>query len=466
MRQELKEYNYDWMLWRTINPGSRLADGSAKELAFSYRYIPYFKGILKTILDQGPSGRLFLKMLDQYFENIILAKERGQKLAMTTFCFCPAICYALDTIPICLEVLTAIGAMMWKRGNFDYLDHTLELGFTETACSSQRGALGAYLSGLTQEIDFIVCDSAGICDTNANSYSFTASYLHKPFFQLNYPQTLGDSQTNDYHLQDYLALIDFMEQQTGKKLDQDRLRKILREIAKQDSLLLELEDLHRLKPNPVPSIFNLFTYCGRFIFSGQPMYTRLLKTMLHQAQENASKGKSGNSSGSEKLRVLMCYIDHYTLNLNFFHWLDKKGISQAGSILSFSFREQAPYAELLPGATYSLNDKDLPAMLNSLAQLNARMPMVRSIRGPFDQPNMWLEENLAAAKVFDINVIIYNGTPGCRNTWGMVKPFARELEKHGYPVHIMYTDAFDDRMESWEATRERLDEFFNVRGLL
>jgi hypothetical protein len=30
----------------------------------------------------------------------------------------------------------------------------------------------------------------------------------------------------------------------------------------------------------------------------------------------------------------------------------------------------------------------------------------------------------------------------------------------------MYSDAFDDRVESWESTAERLDEFFKVRGLL
>ena len=71
-----------------------------------------------------------------------------------------------------------------------------------------------------------------------------------------------------------------------------------------------------------------------------------------------------------------------------------------------------------------------------------------------------------ASDVFEVDGMIYCGTPGCRNTWGMVKPFAREIEKHGLPVHLMYSDAFDDRVESWEATAGRLDEFFKVRGLL
>ena len=106
------------------------------------------------------------------------------------------------------------------------------------------------------------------------------------------------------------------------------------------------------------------------------------------------------------------------------------------------------------------------SLIDAIAQMNARLPMTRSIRGPYDKKNMWLEETLAFAKLCRAQCIIYNGTPGCRNTWGMVKPFARDIESQGFPVHIMYGDAFDDRVESWAATRERLDEFFQVRGLL
>ena len=105
-------------------------------------------------------------------------------------------------------------------------------------------------------------------------------------------------------------------------------------------------------------------------------------------------------------------------------------------------------------------------MLESLAQLNAREPMPRMVRGPYDGPNQWLDETLALAKIYDADCVVYSGTPGCRNTWGMVKPFAREVERHGYPMHIVYADAFEEREESWEVTKDRLEEFFHVRGLL
>lgn len=188
--------------------------------------------------------------------------------------------------------------------------------------------------------------------------------------------------------------------------------------------------------------------------------------MLEQVQRNAKDGLSGLVSGEEKCRAFMCYIDHYTLDLNFFDWLDNTGMAHLGGILSRSFRDSAGYTADLQGSTYGIDTRSPDAMLTTLAEMNATLPMVRSIRGPFDRPGMWLEESLSLARSFKADCVIYNGTPGCRNTWGMVRPFAREIEKAGLPVHIMYGDAFDDRVESWENTVNRLNEFLSIRGLV
>jgi hypothetical protein len=105
-------------------------------------------------------------------------------------------------------------------------------------------------------------------------------------------------------------------------------------------------------------------------------------------------------------------------------------------------------------------------MIDSLGMINSRMPMIKSIRGPYDAPNMWLEDTLGLAKIYKADFIVYNGTPGCRNTWGMVKLLARDTEKAGFPTYIMYADAFDARVQSWEATEERFMEFLKVRRLV
>ncbi len=466
MRPEIREYHYDWLMGGTLKTAANFPRGTKKETEKTYPYIPYFKNVIKTLVDTGDPGVQTLQLLAAYYENILTAHDKGKKCCATTFCNSPVILYAMDIVPVTLEMLTAIGSLVWKRGMFDYMDYCVETGMPETSCSSQRGSQGALLSGLCEKIDFAICDTPGVCDTNANAFAFLSEYLNLPFFQLNYPSSIGDDRSQKYHVDDYKSMIAFAEAQSGNRLDYDRLAEVLAEVDKQDALIADLEDMLMLKPTPINPIYNMMLYGGRFCFSGHSRYTKLLESMVKTAREKALSGETGLKNGKENLRVFMSYIDHYTVDLNFFNYLEERGIASVGSILSRNFRDNSPYADALAGSTYGIDASSPEAMLDSVAQMNARLPMVRSIRGPYDQKGMWLEESLTFAKMYQADCVIYNGTPGCRNTWGMLKPFARDIEKHGIPCHIMNDDAFDDRVESWEVSRERLDEFFTIRGLL
>ena len=464
MRPAMMEYNFDWMMKSAMAAAALLPKGTEKEQEIVFEHAPYFQGILGTIFGMGKPGVALLEMLSEYFDNVLKAHERGHKICMTSFVQTPAIFYAMDVVPLCMELMSAFASLMWKRGAYDYLDHATQIGLPETSCSSQRGSMGAYLAGLGEKADFVINNMAGSCDTNINAFAFAAAYLDIPFEHQSYPATLGDERSENFHIKDFKNTIRFLEEQTGTRMDEDRLREICKEIDKQDALMRDIEDLQRLKPNPVPGACGLFVTTGRCMCQGLPEFTHLLESIVEVGRENAAKGLAGTKSGKENVRCLVTYIDHYTLDVSFFNWLSEKGISYFGGCVANALSGKSLLAEYLPG--YTMNTKNLDTMLESLAQLNARQPMPRMVRGPYDGPNQWLDEALAMSKIYDTECMIYSGTPGCRNTWGMVKPFAREIERHGYPIHLVYADAFDERVESWEATRDRLEEFFHVRGLL
>lgn len=466
MRNELKEYNYDWMLWALFTTASKLRNSTEKEYKYLLNFIPTFRHVSEALMNHGEVGVALSRMVAHYLNNIMTAHKKGKKIAATTFCFNPAIFYAMDVIPITLEVMTVLGTLVWRRGTSAYLDYANEVGFTETSCSSQRGSLGAYLAGLGEKIDFVVCDSPGVCDTNANSFSFASSYLDLPLFSLDYPPVLTEHRASEYHSEDYKSLIAFIEGQTGRKLDVDRLREVLEEMNKQTEIITEIEELGTLIPSPIPGIFQFFIYACQFLFAGLNDSTHVLELILKQVKENVKNGVSGITSGKERTRVLMCYIDHYTADMRFWNLMEKHDVAICQSILSTFWQKDAPYARGRENETYFIDTTDINTMIDSIAATNSRMPMVKQIRGPYDSPGMWLTDTLAEAKVYKADCIIYSGTPGCRNTWGMVKLLARDTEQQGYPTHIMYSDAFDDRVQSWEATASRLEEFFTVRKLL
>jgi hypothetical protein len=465
MKRETKEYNYDWNLWSIIENGAKTYDGSRKEYESLLGLLPHFRDVLNAIISQGEPGILLMKLLAKYLKTAITAHDEGKKVAMTSFCFAPPILYAFDIVPLLLEPMTVFGTFILQRGTSEYLDYCCEVGFTETSCSSQRGALGAYLAGLGVRPDMIVCDSPGICDTNANSYSFTSAYLNIPFYQLSYPPTLTDDRAGSYHRQDFRNLISFLEEQTGKKLDIERLRDVVNEIEKQTELINEFNEFQRLVPSPVPGFFNLFLYSGNFLMGGTADFTDLLEAMLKKIRENEKKGISGTTSGRERLRGFFSYIDHYTTDLRFWNFLDRNEISHLGCILSTFWEDGAAYSDERPEAVFKIRKDSLDDMIDSLAMQVSRMPMVKSVRGPYDAPNMWFDDTLVMTRVMKADFVTYFGSMGCRNTWGMVKPYARDLERLGIPTLIIYADAFDDRVMSWEAVTDKMSEFIHLRGL-
>ncbi|MBN2283033.1 MAG: 2-hydroxyacyl-CoA dehydratase [Deltaproteobacteria bacterium] len=465
MKQETTEYNYDWMLWSILENAAGSDDGTAKEYRALISLVPHFREVLDALVRCGREGVLLLKLLARYLRQCIEAKERGKRIALTSFCVATPILYAFDVVPMCLEALTVLGTFVLRRGTAEYLDYCCEVGFTETSCSAQRGALGAVLAGLAVRPDFIVCDSPGICDTNANSFAFAGAYLDVPFFQLNYPPTLADERANAYHHRDFRHLISFLEEQTGRTLQETVLSDILQETRIQDEISCELMELQRLVPAPAPGIYDLMLYGGKFMMGGTPEYTELLRSMVKRARENAKRGIAGTTTGRERARGLFCYIDHYTTDMRFWSWLNDHDITHLGSMLFTFWQEDACYARGREEEGYRIETGTLDDMIGSLAGQMSRMPMVKQIRGPYDAPHMWLDDTICAARLFKADFVAYIGTMGCRNTWGMVKLLARDLERLGIPALVLYADAFDDRIQSWEAITDRIEEFIHLRRI-
>ena len=215
----------------------------------------------------------------------------------------------------------------------------------------------------------------------------------------------------------------------------------------------------------MPTVHNLNIYAANLFYKGVSVGTQILKAILDNAKENAKNGVAGN--GSERLRGLWCYIDHYCDHGKYFSELANMGISHVGSMMTDFWQPNAPISRGGKEAeTYGeINLTDMDTMLLGLMGQTSRLPMIKQIRGPYDATAMWMEDTISAAKVFKADFIVFMGTMGCRNTWGMVKPFSREMEKAGLPTLISYSDSFDSRIESSDTMLDKLMEFLKVRGL-
>ena len=269
----------------------------------------------------------------------------------------------------------------------------------------------------------------------------------------------------EYHRKDLRAMISFIEEHAGTRINEGKLRDLLEEQKRQDEIASELYVFMRLTPCPVPPIFQLFHYGGRLTMPGRKSYTALLEAMLKVARKNANAGIAGTASGKERVRLLMCYIDHYTTDGRFWEWLDTREISLLPTLIFNFWHEGANYAAGKASETYHIDTSNMDTMLDSLADLNSRMPMVKQLRGPYDAPHMWLDDLLGMSKLMKPDFLVYIGSMGCRNSWGINKLLQRDCEREGIPTMLLFADAFDDRVASWESIMDKLNEFMRVRRI-
>lgn len=466
MRKEFKEYGYDWMLYTLSRTAKSALSATDKEFDALLRLLPHLQtpiGLLGTL---GDAGRHLMTAVEGWMHNICFAEEKGLKRVLTTFCFPAGVLKAFDCVPLNMEIMTGFGNLLWPRGVYEYYDYCTELGMTDTSCAGQRGAIGAYLAGAGSRPDFVLINSPGFCDSNMNSFQFYASYMDVPFYATNCTPELTSDRARAYHRKDFRTMLSFLEEQTGKKMDWDLLREVIRETQRQDALVDEIMTLMAAVPNPVPGIATIVMYMVKLAFSGFSEATPVLEEILRVSKENYSKGISGNRSGKETARLFPFYIDHFTLGFRFWKFLDRYDISHMGSLLNYFWNEGAPYYKGNPDEMYHLDLSSEDAMIDGLADQLQRMPMVKQIIGPMRSKTQWLEDTLNSAKLFKADCLTYIGTLGCRNSWSVVKSMVRETEKAGLPSYILYSDAFDDRAVSWDACEDKLLEFFKVRKIL
>lgn len=467
MRRQTLEYDYDYKLWSLLNIGSKIFNGTHKELRGLLKSVAQFRPMLRPIIDSGEPGNLFLKAVGEYIDDILTAHEKGKKLCLGTFLCNKLIIFAFDNVvPTWCEPHVGFGNMTFRQGISEYMDYGCEVGFTETSCSAQRGYIAALLAGLGQRPDFAVIGASGPCDTNPNSVQFYTSYADIPLITLDTPATFVDDRVTDYQIRDAKAFIASIEELAGTRINEAKFRELLEERRKQDELLNELMDLMTLKPCPVPAIFHLYAFGTQICMPGRKCTTALYESMLKTVRRNAEEGRAGTYSGKERTRMMMVFIEHYGVNAQYWEWMMQNDVSPMPAITGYNWNPGANYSVGREAEAYhQIDTTNLDTMIASYVGINSRMAMNKQLRGPYDAPTQWLDDILGSAKIMKPDFLVYAGSMGCRNSHGVNKLLQRDCERAGYPTLITFVDCFDGRVLSFESFTNNITEFMKVRRI-
>ena len=296
------------------------------------------------------SSREMFSMVKQYYKDSFKAKEEGKLIAWITGSDPEELLWAMDIIPVYPEnFATACGA---KQLSSILCEKAEAEGFSPDICSYFRTAHGyavgrdklelRYPGGGMPDPDLVFCTLDG-CQTETTWMYLMAKRYDVPAFIVDNPivpsrvRVREEGPEIDRYYVDYVvsqleAAVEFLEEVSGRKMDEDRLREALRLSNEAAKLWIQILELRKSVPCPA-SAEDMNSLAGaRFILLGTQRCVD-----IHQKVLDEIKGRVERKEGvipEEKYRL---YIDGippwYSLGL--FHHFHQYG---AVSVIEFYSR--------------------------------------------------------------------------------------------------------------------------------
>ena len=164
------------------------------------------------------------------------------------------------TLFVSYEILTSMnvsgmfveffGAMLSSTGlSQKFLEIAENKGFSTDSCSYHRTIIGAAMNGIIPQPDVFIGASIP-CNGGVEALRRIGELFNKEVFILNIPIETT-SKSVDYLIDQYEQMINYIEEETGKKLDYNKLKQSIRYNNEVREYMLEIEDLCKHIPSPI-----------------------------------------------------------------------------------------------------------------------------------------------------------------------------------------------------------------------
>jgi benzoyl-CoA reductase/2-hydroxyglutaryl-CoA dehydratase subunit BcrC/BadD/HgdB len=396
--------------------------------------------------DLVPHGRLIAGGLElrisHYEETFRAMDERHKKLGWYEFCLTPELFLAMDIIPFLGEAHPDALTRGTPEACWEYVDIAEAAGVPSELCVLDKVMYGAMLANEMPRADFIVTGSAP-CDSSRIGYQMFEQLADCPVFRLDAP--VEDSrEAHLYYASEIRKLIGFLEEQTGTRLDPDRLREVCEESNRATEAFLEWFELRRARPCPQGSVVASSAYMAMATHLGTPELTRYLEFLCDDGAQAVAEGRG--AVPDERHRVLW-YNVPVTFDLGLHQWLEEsfKVVVLMDQLACFC-REDP------------IDTTSLDTMLLGLARrgLETTMSRLRVTGQKMNQQFLRDYEDLSA------DCVVFPTGVGCKHVWGWLSLLREICRERGIPICVFDLDWMDSRVRSIDSIRTTLEQFFTT----
>ena len=389
--------------------------------------------------DVRQSEMMYYQMLTDYFTRLLNARENGDFIAAHTVFFPAELIYALGLVPMHTETTTWMTSLFTGECS-DLLSAGSGLGLASEICTPHRGLAGAFALGAIPRPDVMLWSNM-VCDNTAKSGELLMEIARCPGFFIDHP--FQDSpEEREYLVSELGDMVGFLEEQSERRMDWDRLSETVAEMDRQIQLIRDINGLRKSIPSPFGSRRFLELLTIDYLFPGQPEATRYLETLKQELADMASQGTG--AVPNERFRLMSLFIPPMYL----MGFLER--ISQEFGAVSV----------IEPFFTYWGEGRLDPSHpLESVARKSYMLPEMR-MYGPLD--SRALDAITGCAEQYRVDGAIYYADVGCRHSCATIKLFKDTLSEVDVPVLTLDCDVVDPTITSQEEVREKLERFFEL----
>jgi benzoyl-CoA reductase/2-hydroxyglutaryl-CoA dehydratase subunit BcrC/BadD/HgdB len=387
------------------------------------------------------SDEMWYELLAKYFRKVMTAKEEGKSIIGHTVLIPTEIFYAMDIVPMHLENTAALISNV--LGKFDESFSTAKaFGLTPEVCSGHRLLAANVVQGWLPRPDAIVWSNQ-VCDNTAKSGDVIMEAYESPGFFMDRPYNYTPRSVK-YFARVLEDLIHFLEEQTHKKMDWDRLSEAVEHSRRIVELYSEMAKLRKAIPAPMRNRRFAHLLQIEWYWGGTTEAIDFFECVRDEIKTRVEQKKG--FAPEERYRLLTLFLPPMSM-WKLLDWMEKE--EGAVSVMEpFCFH----WGEM---------EIDPKKPLESLARKNFQRVICRQMHGPADEGIV--QDSVTDAIAYKADGAVYWAHIGCRQACACIRMVKDALmAKAGIPTLVLDNDALDPTFTTEDELKDKLEGFFEM----
>lgn len=404
---------------------------------------------MATIMTEGRNGTALkavkMVLLEQtkatvrMLQNIILDPDNT---VMIHVMIPNQILQAMDLKVFTMETAANIIGMVDQHASYPYLDAMYNNGLPDNTCTYSTQTPGMFMAGEYPKIAKCMVTTNLPCEAHFEGYSMMSRETGIPTYWLDVPYNFKEKEGLATYVEDLKGMIKFLEEQTGHKMDWDKLR----EACNRHNALIEMElerwELNRAEVPPMPGDVLWHAHAQAISLDASTVDDVKLYKKLQKMNRKAAFTKEPAIKNIKYKTVLwstpaFCYA-------GIWNWLERCwGITVLNDMETF-------------GDFYPIDTTTPESMLEGLAIYWCNGSMARHMRGPAEN---WIDGLNQITEMYHPDFILNLNHINCRAYLSLSGFFSEWSQKEDMPVCNVDYNFFDTRVVSRQGMRDQINNF-------